>query len=342
MSNNKGTVTIRDVARVAGVSLGSVSRVLNQHASVTPEVRIKVESAIEQLGYRPNTAAQSMRGRVTRTVGCVIRDINIPGLAAFIRAAHDVFLEAGYALLLTNSEGKRERERQLLSVMAARQTDALLIAHYSERDNALLEQLHDSNIPVVLMDREVPEWADAVQVDHRSAVRRATEMLIHLGHRNIALLTGTEALYPARERIIGFREAHADCSLAVKEDLILTGSFEAAFGFEQTALLLAAPEPPTAIITGGIQMLPGVLRAVRRRRLSIPRDISLIGTLNSSLAELFDPPITVENWDYAEVGRLAARFALERIEAPAGTPPKRIMISSDIIMRASCGPPPRR
>lgn len=341
MPNNKGLITIRDVARVAGVSLGSVSRVLNQHASVTREVRTKVQSAIEELGYHPNTAAQIMRGRVTRTVGCVIRDINIPGLAAFVRAAQDVFLEAGYALLLTNSEGKRERERQLLSVMVARQADALLIAHYSERDTALLEQLHSANIPVVLMDREIPEWADAVQVDHRSAIRRATEMLIHLGHRKIALLTGTEALFPARERIIGFREAHEHSGRSVDESLVVTGSFEAAFGFEQTTLLLAAPEPPTAIITGGIEMLPGVLHAIRRRRLSIPRDISLVGTLDSSLAELFDPPIMVENWDYAEVGRLAARFALERIEAPAGTPPKRIMISSDIIMRASCGPPPR-
>ena len=342
MGNGKAPLTIRDVARVAGVSLGSVSRVLNRHASVTAEVRDKVEQAIEQLGYHPNMVAQSMRSRVSRTVGCIIRDINIPGLAAFVGAAHDVFLDAGYALLLTSSEGQQERERELISVMLARQADALLIGHFSERDPGLLDQLRSANIPVVLMDRETPAWADAVQVDHASAVRRATEILIQLGHQRIALLTGSEALYPARTRVLGFREAHANCGLALDGRLIRMGTFEAAFGFEQTSILLSAPDRPTAIIAGGIAMLPGVLRAVRMLRLSIPRDVSLIGTLTSDLAELYDPPITVENWDYADVGRLAARFALERIAGPPDTQPKRIEIPSDIIMRGSCGPPPGR
>ncbi|MBE0692720.1 MAG: substrate-binding domain-containing protein [Aquamicrobium sp.] len=338
--HKKSVLTIREVASAAGVSLGSVSRVLNGHASVTPEIRAKVEKAIQQLGFQPNAVAQSMRSRASRTVGCIIRDINIPGLAAFVRAAHDVLLQAGYALLLTNSEGKEERERELISVMVARQADALLLSQYSEHDTSLLDQLRKVKFPVVLMDRERPDWADSVTVDHRTTIRQATAMLAQLGHRRIALITGRDSLYPARSRIEGFREGLAAAGLPVDPRMIRMGTFEAEFGFEETSLLLASPERPTAIIAGGIEMLPGVLRAVRVRGLSIPRDISLIGTLNSELAELYDPPITVEDWDYAKVGRIAARFALERIRSAGEAQPKRLMIPSDIIMRGSCAPPP--
>ncbi|WP_114947835.1 LacI family DNA-binding transcriptional regulator [Microvirga calopogonii] len=334
------SATIKDVARLAGVSLGSVSRVLNDKASVTAEVRTRVLSAIDALGYQPNTVAQSMRSQVSRTVGCIIRDINIPGLAAFVRAAHDIFMEQGYALLLSNSEGRAERERELVSVMAARRADALLIGHYSELDPDLEAVLKRANIPVVLVDRERPDWADAVMVNHQGAVRRATERLIQLGHRRIALLTGRDTLYPARERIAGFLKAYEALGLSCDPSLVRSGSFEAEFGFEQTSLLISSSNRPTAIIAGGIEMLPGVVRALRLHGLAVPRDISLVGTLNSDLAELHEPPISVEHWDYAEVGRIAARFALERMRDSATLEPRRLLIPSDFMLRESCSAPP--
>lgn len=333
--------TIKDVARVAGVSLGSVSRVVNGKPSVTPDVRARVLAAIEQLGYQPNTAAQSMRSQVTRTVGCIIRDINIPGLAAFVRAAHDVFVEAHYALLLSNSDGRAERERELISVLAARRADALLIGQYSENDAQLEALLKRIGIPVVLIDRESPAWADAVMVDHRGGIRKVTERLIQLGHRRIALITGSDALYPARERMIGFRNAHEAAGLPCDPAMIRSGSFIAEFGFEQTSLLMGLPNRPTAVIGGGIEMLPGIIRALRVRGLSIPRDVSLVGTLTTDLTDLHEPPITVEKWDYAEVGRIAARFALERLRDPSQEGPRRLMIPSEIVMRESCASPPR-
>jgi LacI family transcriptional regulator len=331
--------TIKDVARVAGVSLGSVSRVLNGNPSVTADVRDRVLATIEKLGYQPNAAAQSMRSQVSRTVGCIIRDINIPGLAAFVRAAHDVFVEAGYVLLLSNSDGRADREKELISVMAARRADALLIGQHSETDAEIEMLLRRLDIPVVLIDRVKPEWADAVMVDHRGGVRKATERLIQLGHRRIALITGRDTLFPARERMIGFRAAHDDAQLPCDPALIRSGSFMAEFGFEQTSLVMSLANRPTAIIAGGIEMLPGIIRALRVRGLSIPEDVSLIGTLNSDLAELYDPPLSVERWDYAEVGRIAARFALERMRGTGEEGPRRIIIPSEIIMRDSCVPP---
>jgi LacI family transcriptional regulator len=332
--------TIKDVARLAGVSLGSVSRVLNEKASVTADIRKKVLSAIDELGYQPNTVAQSMRSHVSRTVGCIIRDINMPGLAAFVRAAHDIFMEAGYALLLSNSEGKPERERELVSVMAARRADALLIGQYSESDRDLEAVLKRANIPVVLVDREHPDWADAVMVDHQGAVKRATERLIQLGHRRIALITGRDTLFPAKGRVAGFLKAHEMLGLPCDPNLIRSGSFEAEFGFEQTSFLISSSSRPTAIIAGGIGMLPGVVRALRLHSLEVPRDMSLVSTLDSDLAELHQPPISVEQWDYAEVGRIAARFALERMQSGVSLEPRRLVIPSEFILRDSCSAPP--
>jgi LacI family transcriptional regulator len=334
------TPTIRNVAQVAGVSVGSVSRVLNAKQSVSPEIREKVEAAIRELGYQPNLVAQSMRSQISRTIACIIRDIDISGFPRFVRAADAVLVRAGYALLLSNSEGRIERERELISVIAARRADALLIAQSSETDKALDELLHRLGIPVVLIDRELPEWADAVMVDHRSGIRQATEKLIRLGHRRIALLTGNRALYPARERIIGYEQAHAACAMPLDPRLLRMGSFEAGFAFEEISMLLGSVDRPTAVIAGGIEMLPGIIRALRVRGLSIPEDMSVVAAMNSDLADLFQPQISVEDWDYAEVGRIAANLLLQRIASGRIGEPQRVLVPTQFLLRESCASAP--
>lgn len=335
-------LTIRDVAKAANVSLGTVSRVLNQHETVSADIRLRVERAIRSLGYTPNAVAQSMRSQHTRTVGCIIRDINLPALAAFVRAAHDVLFESGYVLLLTNSEGQRHRELELVSLLSSRRADALIIAHHSERDEQLHLILKAASIPVVLVDREFPTWADAVMVDHRGGVRRATEQLLQLGHRRISLITGSTNLYPARERIAGFEAAHATFGVKVVPDLVRTESFLSDYAFQQTSILIGMKSPPTAIVAGGIDVLPGILRAVRTRGLAVPKDISIVAASDSDLAQLSEPPITVESWDYAEVGRIAAQLVLERIHRAGAPDPKRVLVPAELIQRGSCAPPPPR
>ncbi|MGE0718297.1 MAG: LacI family DNA-binding transcriptional regulator [Alphaproteobacteria bacterium] len=334
-----GVPTIRDVARLAGVSVGTVSRVINAKASVARDVRSDVEKAIAALGYHPNPLAQGMRGRATRTVGCIIRDIAIAGLARFVRAAHDRLAEAGYALILSNSEGRIERERALVGVMAARRADALIIAQSAEDDPAMEASLKAAGIPVVVFDRVRPDWADAVLIDHRAGMRQATERLIALGHRRIGLMTGSLSLHPARERVAGYVAAHDAAGVARDPALVRAGSFHPDFGFAQTMGLLASAAPPSAIIAGGIDMLPGVIRAIRARGLSIPGDLSLIAAGASDLAELLQPPVSVELWDYAEVGRAVAELALERIGGTAAAGPRRIVVPATLEVRGSCAPP---
>lgn len=331
--------TIRDVAKTAGVSLGTVSRVLNAHRSVKPEVRRRVEDAIRLLSYRPNAVAQSMRSRATRSIGCIIRDITIPGLAAFVKAAQDVLHAAGYSLTLANSENRKDRELELLGLFARRQTDAIIMAGSSESDPELLAALETLRVPLVLMDREAPEWADSVTVDHSTGTAQAIDYLVGLGHRRIALLTGSPELYPARERIKGYRLAHAAHGPLLDDFVVRTGTFLADFGFRETSGLLSSRRPPTAIISGGMEMLAGVIRAVRVGGLGIPGDVSIVACSDSDLAELMTPPVTALRWDLAEVGRTAAQMLLDRLEGEALHEPRRIKLPTELILRESCGVP---
>ncbi|MBV9115097.1 MAG: LacI family DNA-binding transcriptional regulator [Hyphomicrobiales bacterium] len=342
MEHRVAKLTIREVARAAGVSVGTVSRVLNDNATVQPEIRRTVQKAIADLGYSPNAVAQSMRIRSTHTIGCVIREINISQLAAFVRAAHDVLDEAGFSLLISNSEGRREREFELLSRLARRRTDGVMIGPYTPITGDFENFLRDLDTPIVIVDRDQPDWADAVMADHAHGMRLATGHLLDLGHRRIALLTGDAGLYPARERLRGFHEAYASRGLSADPSLIHAMSFLPAAGFRFTSAMLGQRDPPTAVISGGIDMLSGVLRAIRARGFAIPGDISVIASGHSELAELFSPAIAVITWDQAEVGRIAAGMLLDRVRKLATDKPRHVLLPAEFVIRPSVGPVPSK
>jgi LacI family transcriptional regulator len=335
-------LTIRDVAIAAGVSTGTVSRVLNANATVHPDIRRKVQRAIDDLGYSPNAVAQSMRLRSTHTIGCILREINIPQLAGFVKAAHDVLDEVGFSLLISNSEGRKERERELLSRLSRRQADGVMMGPYTPIAGEFEVFLRGLDIPIVLIDRDQPDWADAVMADHAEGMRLAVSHLLELGHRRVALITGEAGLYPARERVRGYREAYALRGLDVDPSLIHPGSFLPGAGFRITSALLGQRHRPTAIISGGLDMLSGVLRAVRGRGLRIPEDVSLVASGHSELAELVTPQVAVIGWDQAEVGRIAAGMLLDRIRSDEAHEPQRVLVPNEFIARASIGAPPRQ
>lgn len=334
------TATIRDVARRAGVSVGTVSRVLNRNEKVGASVRMKVQKAIEELEYTPSAVARSMRSRSTMTIGCIIREINIPPLAAFVRAAHSVLDEAGFSLLISNSEGRLDRERELLKRFDRRRIDGIMIGPYAPIDEEFEEFLRGLGVPIVLVDRDQPAWVDAVMTDHASGIRRATEHLLDQGHRRIAMLTGASHLYPARERIRGYERAFAARGLEVDRRFLRADSFLAGSSFFHTSSMLVMPERPTAIMAGGIDMLPGIIRAVRVRGLRIPEDISIVGAGDSELAELHLPGISVQRWDQGEVGRAAAQLLLDRILGRASPEPRQVLLPNEFFDRASTARPP--
>jgi len=331
--------TIRDVARAANVAIGTVSRVLNGHKSVSDDVRRRVLRAIKKLKYEPDRVAQSMRLGVTRTVACATRDISMPGYAAIVHGAEEVLRASGYTLLLAITDERKERELELLRTFQRRRVDAVVMATSSEEDKELSKQIRELDIPVVLLDREKPNELDAVTIDHRRGIRAATEHLHGLGHTRIALLTGGPATRPGRERIAGFKEATAQFGKRASQATLRAGAFSAEFGFREASSLLSSPNRPTAIIAGGMAMLSGVLQAIRARGLSIPNDISVIAGADSDLAALATPAVTAIRWSGTDEGRMAVQLLLNRLTGNRNGPVQRVMLSTELITRESCAPP---
>lgn len=331
--------TIRDVALLAQVSIGTVSRVVNDAADVKPHIRKAVEGAIEALGYIPNAAAKSMRMGRTRTIGCILREINIAQLGGFVSTAQNVLNESGYALLISNSDGRAQREIELLRNFSSGQVDGVLMGPYTPIKGEFEEILRSLPIPLVMIDRDQPEWSDAVYADHEGGNFTATGHLLDLGHRRIALLTGPTRLHPGAARVRGFERAHAVRGLKTVPELVIAESFLRDHAYRATSSLLGFSKPPTAIIAGGIDMLSGVLRAIRTHGLSIPQDISVVAAGRNDLCDLHQPPIGVVSWDQNEVGATAAKLLLDTITHGKREEPRRVIIPTTFNPQSSCMPP---
>lgn len=331
-------VTIRDVAREAGVSLGTASRVVNGAPNVSADVRSRVEQAISQLGYKPDPFAQSMRGGATRTVGIIVRTITIPVLAGFVRAVQDTLHTAGYTLLITCSEDLPERERELLTLMAERRVDGVIMTTCSESDPRLTAARDALRLPIAMLDRKVPNTSAAL-IDHFDGTKRALEYLSALGHRRIALITGDVAVYPGRERVRAFKDAVARGLIDDIPQIIRARAFDADSAFFEVSTMLGVKNAPTAIIGGGIDMLAGILRSLRALDLRVAEDISVVGTGDSDLAMLSTPPISVIRWNYAELGHALARLLLEQIDKRDRFEAKQILYPAEFLIRNSCAPP---
>jgi LacI family transcriptional regulator len=330
--------TIKDVARAAGVSAGTVSRVTSNNPTVQPHVRAQVLAAIKRLGYRPNAIAQSMRTAETKLIGCLVADLSNPLYSAVFKSAEAVLAAAGYTLLIASTEDNVEREVQLIEAFARRRVDGLMGVMSTETDPRLLQALEEANIPLLLMEREIDLNADGIATDHIGGMRQATEHLISLGHRRIALITGPITTRSGRDRVAGYRAAHEAAGIPIDDTLLRCESLASAFAFTETQRLLSLSAPPTAVIAGGNLMLAGVLRALNLLGRAVPRDVSVLSSGETELAELAAPPVTVIRWDLAAFGREAASLMLSRLQDP-DSEPRRMVIPCELILRKSCAPP---
>lgn len=331
--------TVKDVAEVARVSIGTVSSVLHGKLTVNAKIRQRVLAAIAEVGFTPNAIAQSMRLGSTRTIGVVVREIGIPSVAAFVSASQDVLYENGYATLLASFGDRRDRQIDLFGALMRRKVDGFIVSQNPEIDEEIEVLLRKISCPLVLVEREHPIWADAVLVDHFDAIRRATEYLLRLGHRRIGMLVGDPNLFPSRQRIAGFKSAHEMLGVPIDPALMMTERVTADYGYEQTIRMTQMHDVPTAIVAGG-PLLSGVLRALARTRMRIPEDMSIVATSNSDLAELTVPAISTERWNAHAVGVEAAKVLLQRIGKRASVEePRRITIRAEFSLRDSCAPP---
>ena len=331
---------MREVAEYAGVAMSSVSRVLSGHPDVSSEMRERVERAVEELGYQPDMLAQSLRRRATFTVGFVVSDISNPLLSTIALGAETTLREAGYSMLLMNSENKPSLDAAHLRLLTRRRVDGLLLSLAAEDDPETVDLLEKTDIPIVLIDRELPPSVEAGSVisEHRDGMRSAVGTLLDLGHRRIGLILGPGLRF-SRERLVGLRDAYAERGLT-DESLVLEGTLTEEFGREATARMLDDRSPVTAIVAGGNQLVSGALAELRARDVRVGDDISLVSCDAISVTEVFTPPNAVVRRDNRELGRKAAQFLLEQMRDDLA--PRQIVLPTEFVRRASCAPPPAR
>ena len=331
--------SMREVADLADVAISSVSRVLSEHPDVSIEMRERVLAAVQQLEYEPDFLAQSLRRGATLSVGYVVGDISNPLIATITSGAESVLRSAGYSMLLMNSENDPDLDAAHIRFFQARRVDGMILSLASERRSGTLDVLTQVDVPIIMIDRDVPGdlRASIVRNDHKTGMRAAVEHLLDLGHRRIALITGPLDLWPVRERIAGMADAVAAKGIR-DETISLVGSLSAEHGEASTEQLLAMDPRPTAIVAGGNQVLAGCVRALVRHRIKIPTDISLVTCDEVDLSELHDPPIASVARDTLLLGRTAAELLLDRL---GGGEPRTVLLPTTFTPRPSSGPVPQ-
>jgi LacI family transcriptional regulator len=330
-------VTLKDVAGRAGVHPATASRALNPETRilVSEDTTRRVLAAAEELGYRPNPVARSLRTRRSHTVGVLIPDLNNPLFPPIVRGIDDRLAAAGYVALIGNTDGDDERERVVFEQMRARHVDGFVLATAHLR-SPLLAEAARAEIPVVLMNRLVEDYSiPSVSVDNERGVRMAVSHLAELGHRRIAHIAGPQDLSTGRSRYQGFVAGMAACGLPVDPGLVVfAGRFSLEEGQRCCRELLERPVPCTAVAAGNDMLALGCYAALDAAGLSCPQDLSVVGFNDMPFIDLLKPPLTTVRFPHYQVGTEAAQLLLERIGGHSG-PVKILYLAPEFINRGS-------
>jgi LacI family transcriptional regulator len=327
--------TIVDVARIAGVSLSTVSHVMNGTRNVSDRTRDRVERAIRETGYVRDASARAMRRSRTDSVGLIVSDTGQPVFAEMVRGVEEEASQQGLTLLLANSAEDPRREAEALRVLAERRVDGLILAGSAHSDPALLDRWRSSGVPIVLLDRLGDPTLDQVGVDNLEPMAELVSHMLDHGHKKVALLAGDLAVATLAERRLGYLAALERHGLVPDPSLILTGTGMAADAEKAALELLQRADRPTALVTASTPMAAGALRAAARLGLRIPDDLAFAAFDNLPYGDLFSPPLTTVDQPAAEIGREAMRLLLRRLADP-GARPSTVRLSPTFNHRASC------
>jgi DNA-binding LacI/PurR family transcriptional regulator len=329
--------TIRDVARVAGVSTVTVSRVCNEPNLVIAPTRARVLEAMRGLGYVPNLAARTMRTNATRTIGFLVPDLTIYPNAAVAQAAAGHLAANGYAILLASSDQQPEREIDALAILRTRQVDGIILYACDQDHPGLREAVRGLDVPSVLLDRDMPSAADRIFSDHGPAMEQAVGRLAGLGHRRITLLQYDNPIRPTLERQRFFREAALAAGLEQALLRTIRLPVDHAPCPEVAEALFGDHPGPTAVIAEGSRLLLATIRAVRSLGLAIPHDISLVGIDAADVALAATPEISCIVRDFDAIGRAAAEAMLARL-SDRDAEPRLVHLPSRFSDRQSLAP----
>ncbi len=333
----KATVTLVDVAKLAGVSVMTASRALSPDGSASQKARTKVEAAAQQLGYIPNALARMMKGARTNVIGVVVNDISSAILAQFVTALSLEVRKYEMDLFIYNSlgdmgKGKGQRLSQLLHGL----WDGLVFVMPRMTDD-YLRTLEATDSPIVLISYARDTTLPVVRADNQSGACDAVTHLIDLGHRRIAFISGFSYTGQSEEREAGYRMALEAAGLPYDPELVLTGDFSEQAGIDAARTLLALPQPPTAIFAGNDSMAIGCMRTAQAAGLRVPQDLSVVGFDDIPESATTTPPLTTLRHPIEAMARAAVQDLMRRIQ---GEPGRRhqIQFPSEFVVRGSTGP----
>lgn len=333
------TVRLLDVAHRAGVGVGTASRVLNGEPTVGEDKRRRVLAAMEELGYRRNAIAASLKGRKTRTLGVVIPDVANEFYSEIVRGVEDAARSKQYNIILCSTDGSTDREQQTLSVLSEKQVDGLILLSY-HLGGPIEEKLKEMDLPVALISTLTNEDAFiTVNISNERAAQEATEYLIGLGHRRIAMLAGPSRDADGGEnRLKGYQNALSRHGLLFEEALVeRSEAYTYESGYQKTQKLLQKGRPFTAVFAASDHMAIGCIKALGDNGLSVPEDISVMGFDNLSITAYAMPTITTISQPRYEMGRFAAHQLCRELNGEAVEQRHKIM-DHKIVPRASVKP----
>ena len=334
--------TMRDVARLARVSVTTVSSIVNGRGGISPEVTRRVEDAIATLDYHPNDVARGLKVNRTFTIGIILPDVSNPFFNDALRGIEPEARRNGYSVILCDSNEDPVQEQELLAVLIRRRVDGILLA--STQARLAESRLAGRRPPIVCFDRDPGGFeGPAVVVDNVLASYEATRHLIDLGHQHIAIIAGPETILTGSGRLEGFRKALQEAQLPLRQEYIRAGGFSTQGGHRAALELLQLPNPPTAILACNNRMTLGLMRALRDLGLKCPQEVSVVGFDDFDGSDLLSPGLTTIVQPSYEMGKRATEMLLRVIQAPGqhleSGEPNRLVLKAELRVRESTAPP---
>jgi LacI family transcriptional regulator len=326
-----------DIAKRAGVAPITVSRVINNSGYVSLVTRERVEAAVKELGYVPNTIARGLRSKRTHTLALIVTDITNPYFTSMARGVEDVAGASNYTVIYCNTDESETKEEKYANMLAQRQVDGVLLV--PSRGNAkTIKFLKLNDVNVVLLDRRISEMGtDIVYSDSKNGANRLIKLLIGLGHKRIAIISGHKGVSTSMDRVAGYQQALMEAGLSENE-LIYYGAFNEESGYQLANQAMLQTPKPTAIFGANNFIAMGIIKALHNLNLDVPGDVSVVGFDDLPEAMFMKPFLTVARQPAYEMGRLAAELLLKRITGEIPEEHRELILPVEIVVRESSGP----
>lgn len=330
-------VTIKDVAKKAGVSVATVSRAMQKEEMVRPKTRRKVLDAARDLNYHVDMGARSLIKKQTKTIGLCICNICNPFYPPLVRGVENTINKFGYSLFICNTEENPKKEEDYLKVMLQQRIDGLIITP-TWNICSRLKEFETRNIPIVVVDRSTRDLlSDTVCVDNIHGAFTAVEHLIQLGHERIGIIAGLKMVSTTRERVQGYLDALRKYKLKKDETLIVDGGASIEGGMKAMEELMKLTSPPTAVFCYNSFVTLGALLTLKKLNKKIPKDIAIVGFDEVDWAEVLDPPLTVVSQPVYAIGATAGQLIMQRLLNEGPKNKQKIVLKTELIIRKSCG-----